>query len=322
MKEYYYSIKGMINNTKVNRQLAKKNFLATALTMSLLLILASSIVNLSIFEQAYAIKEFDVNVDIEDNEIKRGDTQHITVNVRNDDTDNEVSGANVKLTVYPPDSDSTSANDKTDKNGKATFDVDIDGNAETGTYDVEIKVSKDGYNTKTVNTSFDVVGSNSHDRNDNDHGNDDSNGGGNNDASSSSAAASVSSGSDSGNGAASGSSSSNNFSNEDNGDNEDGSSASSSSAAVGDAAAAAAASSGASSAAAAAAGSAAASAAAAGDDASSAASSAVSENGGSSSAAAAAASAAASASSSGNDNDDNDDSSSSSAASSTGGEDD
>jgi hypothetical protein len=131
----------MINNTKVNRYVATKN-LPTALTISLLLILASNVANTPIFEQAYAIKEFNIDVDIEDNEIKRGDTQHVTVTVLNDDTDNQVSDANVKLTVYPPDSDSTSAHDETDNNGEATFNVEIDDNAETGTYDVDIKSLK------------------------------------------------------------------------------------------------------------------------------------------------------------------------------------
>jgi hypothetical protein len=159
----------MINNTKVNRYVTKKNFPA-ALTISLLLILASNVTNTPLFELAYAIKEFNIDVDIEDNEIKRGDTQHITVTVSNEDTDNRVSDANVKLIVYPPDSDSTSAHDKTDNNGKATFDVEIDDNAETGTYDAEIKVSKDGYDTKSVNTSFDVVKSGGTDNEDDENG--------------------------------------------------------------------------------------------------------------------------------------------------------
>jgi 5-hydroxyisourate hydrolase-like protein (transthyretin family) len=306
MKEKYYGIKGMINNTKVNRHVAAKNF-PTALTISLLLILVSNIVNTPIFERAYAIKEFNIDVDIENNEIKRGDTQYLTVTVVNDDTDNRVSDANVKLTVYPPDSDSTSAEDKTDNDGKATFDVKIDDNAETGTYDVDIRVSKDGYDTKTVNTSFDVVKSS---------GADDEDYNGSSSSSSSSAAASASAASsensDSDSSAASSASSSNNS--DDDGSN----SSSSSSAAVGEAAAAAAAASGASSASAAAAGNAAAAAAANGGDASSAASSAVSENGGSSSAAAAAASGAAAAASA-SSSDDGD--SSSSVASSTNEED-
>jgi hypothetical protein len=307
----------MINNIKVNRHIATKNLL-TLLTISLLLIIASNIAIAPIFERAYAIKEFDIDVEIEYNEIKRGDTQHITVTVKNDDTDNRVSDANVKLTVYPPDSESTSAHDETNNNGEETFDVKIDDKAETGIYDVDIRVSKDGYDTKTVNTSFDVVRSSGSDEDwDEDEGYN-----GSSSSSVSSAAASASAASsengDSDSSAASSASSANNSDDYD----DDSSSSSSSSSAVGDAAAAAAAASGASSAAAAAAGNAAAAAAASGGDASSAASTAVSENGGSSSSEAAAASAAAAAAASSSDDrhsDGND--SSSSAASSTSEED-
>ena len=147
----------MINSNKVNRCITAKTFSAIV-AIPLLLILVSNVVNIPIlFEYAYAIEEFDIDVDVEDNEINRGDTQHITVTVFNDDTDNHVSDADVELTVYPPDSDLTSAEDETDDDGEATFDVEIDDNAETGTYDVDVKVSKDGYDTKTVSTSFDVV---------------------------------------------------------------------------------------------------------------------------------------------------------------------
>jgi 5-hydroxyisourate hydrolase-like protein (transthyretin family) len=242
----------MINNTKVNRHVPTKNFL-TALTISLLLILVGNVANIPIFEPAYASNEFNINVDIEYNEIKRGDIQHVTVTVFNDDTDNRISDADVKLTVYPPDSDSTSAEDETDNDGRATFDVKIDDNAETGTYDVAIRVSKDGYDTKTVNTSFDVVKSSGHDDEDNDDEKD-YNGSSSSSSSSSAASASAASSenSDSGSSTASSASSSNNNNNNDGGGGGT-SSSSSSSAAVGDAAAAAAASSGASSAAAAAA---------------------------------------------------------------------
>ena len=237
----------MIDSIKVNRCVTAK-FFPTIIAVPLLLILVSNAAITPIYESAYAVEEFDIDVGIEDYEINRGDTQHITATVFNDDTDNHVSEADVKLTVYPPDSDSTSANDETDNDGEATFDVEIDDNAETGTYDVDVRVSKDGYDTKTVSTSFDVVGSNN---NDDDDDNDDSyNGDNDHNGSSSSAAAAASSGNSDDGSAASSASSSNN----DNNDDHSGSSSSSSAVAVGDAAAAAAAASGASSAAAAAAG--------------------------------------------------------------------
>ena len=140
-------------------------------------------------------KEFDIEVDIEKDPIKRGDTQDITVTVRNDDTGKRISDADVRLTVYPPDSDSTSATDDTDDDGKAEFKVRIDDNAETGEYDVKIRISKDGYDTKTVNTSFDVIKKHHHDNNDDDS-----------DVNGSAAASAASSGSSSAAAAASGNS--------------------------------------------------------------------------------------------------------------------
>src|ERR687897_612403 len=218
----------MINSIKVNRYKIRRN-LSTIVIISLLSVLISNAVGIpTLFESVYAIEEFDIDVDVEDNEIRRGDTQHITVTVFNDDMDNRVSDADVKLTAYPPDSDSTSAEDGTDNDGEATFDVEIDDNAETGTYDVDVRVSKDGYDTKTVSSSFDVVGSG----NDNNDDNYDNNGDDDGNGSSSSAAAAASGNSDgssSANSAASSASSSN-----DDDDDGTGSSSSSAAAAVGD----------------------------------------------------------------------------------------
>lgn len=47
--------------------------------------------------------------------------------------------------------------DDTDDDCKAEFKVKIDDDAETGEYNVKIRVSKDGYGTKRDNTSFDII---------------------------------------------------------------------------------------------------------------------------------------------------------------------
>jgi hypothetical protein len=104
----------------------------------------------------------------------------------------KISGADVKLTVHPPETDSTTAKDETDEDGKANFDVKISDDAEYGTYEVEAKVSKDGFNTKTADSSFEVTGSGDNDNednnggdgheNDNDNEGDDSNKGHDNDS--------------------------------------------------------------------------------------------------------------------------------------------
>lgn len=105
---------------------------------------------------------------------------------------NEFPDADVKLTVYAPDSNSTSATDETDNDGQAKFKVKINDDAETGEFDVKVRVSKDGYDTNTVNTSFDVISTHHQNNNDNDENND-----GNSSSSAASAAAATSDGSSS-----------------------------------------------------------------------------------------------------------------------------
>jgi len=138
------------------------------LTTSLSLLLAGSAISTMIpnpiTNPAYAVEEFDINIDVEDNDVERGDTQHMTVTVRNVDTNDRVSDAEVRLAVDPPDSDSSSATDETDNDGEARFDVKVDDDAETGDYDIDIRVSKNGYDTKTVSTSFDVIRGDDDDR--------------------------------------------------------------------------------------------------------------------------------------------------------------
>jgi len=194
------TIRDLISIHKYDKKQVSKSF-SSALTISLLFALvgmlsASYLADGSNSTLPFAFaadKEFDIDVDIEKDPIKRGDTQDITVIVRNDDTGKRISDADVRLTVYPPDSDSTSATDDTDDDGKAKFKVKIDDDAETGEYDVKIRVSKNGYDTKTINTSFDVIKKHHHDDN-----NDDNDGDGTGSAAastgSSSAAASAASG--------------------------------------------------------------------------------------------------------------------------------
>ena len=171
------TIRDLISIHKYDKKQVSKSF-SSALTISLLFALVgmlsvSYLANGSNSRLPFAFaadKEFDIDLDIEKDPIKRGDTQDITVTVRNDDTGKRISDADVRLTVYPPDSDSTSATDDTDDDGKAKFKVKIDDEAETGEYDVKIRVSKNGYDTKTINTSFDVITKHHHDDDDDNNG--------------------------------------------------------------------------------------------------------------------------------------------------------
>ena len=146
-------------------------------------------------KNVYAAKDLNVKISLDDDEIERGTTQKIFVTVTEDgNTNDKISGADVKLTVYPPETDSTTAKDETDEDGEASFDVKISDNAEYGTYNVEVRVTKDGFNTNTEDSSFEVIGSGNNDNDDthgdegheNDNNNDkgtDGNGGHNSDGS-------------------------------------------------------------------------------------------------------------------------------------------
>jgi hypothetical protein len=117
-------------------------------------------VSLDHVSAVHAAKVLKLNISIDKDEIKRGNTQEITVTVSdNDNSDDKLSNANVKLVVYPPETDSTTAKDETDDAGEAKFNVKISDEAEYGTYEVNVKASKDGYDTQTEKSSFDVVGS-------------------------------------------------------------------------------------------------------------------------------------------------------------------
>lgn len=126
----------------------------------LALFVAISSVTFENFKNVYAAEDLNVKVNVGEDDIERGETQKITVTVTEDSNSNdEISGADVKLTVYPPETDSTTAKDKTDGDGKANFDVKISDDAEYGTYNLEVKVSKDGFNSKSEDSSFEVTGS-------------------------------------------------------------------------------------------------------------------------------------------------------------------
>lgn len=116
----------------------------------------------------YAAKDLNIEISIDDDAIERGDTQKITVTVTEDgNSKDEISSADVKLTVYPPESDTTTAQDETDEDGTAKFDVKISDDADYGFYDIKVKVSKDGFDTKTEGSSFEVTGSENNGNGDN-----------------------------------------------------------------------------------------------------------------------------------------------------------
>jgi hypothetical protein len=150
----------------VAKRLRIRYFLIVIATLALFV--AVGLMEFDNVVNVYAAKDLNVEISIDNDAIERGDTQKITVTVTEDgNSKDEISSADVKLTVYPPESDSTTAQDETNKDGTAKFDVKISNDADYGSYDIKVKVSKDGFDTKTEGSSFEVTGSENNDNGDN-----------------------------------------------------------------------------------------------------------------------------------------------------------
>jgi hypothetical protein len=130
--------------------------------------------------KAYAEKEFKMRISVDQNPIQQGDTQKITVTIRDANTNNKISGAFVKLAIDPPSGKVATGSSQTDDNGQTTFNVRISSDADTGTFNVAARASENGYASKTVTTSFQVI-SNDNNNNNNDNNNNDNGGHNNND---------------------------------------------------------------------------------------------------------------------------------------------
>ena len=133
--------------------------------------------------KAYAQKEFEMRISVDQDPIKQGDTQKITVTVRDANTNNKISDAFVKLAIDTPSGKVATGSSHTDDNGQTTFNVRISSDADTGTFNVAARASENGYASKTVTTSFEVIGNdnNNNNNNNNDNNNNDNGGHNNND---------------------------------------------------------------------------------------------------------------------------------------------
>jgi hypothetical protein len=124
--------------------------------------------------KVYAESELKLKIAVDQDPIQQGDTQKITVTVRDANSNDKISDAFLKLAVEPPSGKIGTGTANTDDNGQATFNIRISSDADTGTFNVAARASEDGYASKTVTTSFQV------DSNDNNNDNGKNNGDNNN----------------------------------------------------------------------------------------------------------------------------------------------
>ena len=81
-----------------------------------------------------------------------GDTNYMNITVRDKTTDQPIPDALVLLTIEPPNSDpsidKTTQTTYTDKDGHATFTVQIGPRSSSGIYNTNIEIKKDNYDSK------------------------------------------------------------------------------------------------------------------------------------------------------------------------------
>src|SRR6478672_9751183 len=95
--------------------------------------------------------------------VKVGDTTYMSVTVRDKYTDQPVSDVLVLLTIEPPNfnpsidkTTTTTQTAYTDKDGHATFTVQIGPRSSSGIYNTNLEIKKDNYDSK-IQKSFQVV---------------------------------------------------------------------------------------------------------------------------------------------------------------------
>ena len=94
--------------------------------------------------------------------VKVGDTTYMSVTIRDKYTDQPVSDVLVLLTIEPPnfnpsiDKTTTTQTAYTDKDGHATFTVQIGPRSSSGIYNTNLEIKKDNYDSK-IQKAFNVV---------------------------------------------------------------------------------------------------------------------------------------------------------------------
>jgi len=114
-----------------------------------------------------SLKQYTIDYSIIKDPVKVGDTTYMSVTVRDKYTDQPVSDVLVLLTIEPPNfnpsidkttttTTTTTQTAYTDKDGHATFTVQIGPRSSSGIYNTDLEIKKDNYDSK-IQKSFQVV---------------------------------------------------------------------------------------------------------------------------------------------------------------------
>ena len=106
-------------------------------------------------------KQYTVDYSIIKDPAKVGDTTYMSITVRDKYTDQPVSDVLVLLAIEPPNFNpsidkTTTQTAYTDKDGHATFTVQIGPRSSSGIYNTNLEIRKDNYDSK-IQKSFQVV---------------------------------------------------------------------------------------------------------------------------------------------------------------------
>src|SRR3954469_22921896 len=106
---------------------------------------------------------YSIDYSIIKDPVKVGDTTYMSITVRDKYTDQPVSDVLVLLTIEPPNfnpsidkTTTTTQTAYTDKDGHATFTVQIGPRSSSGIYNTNLEIKKDNYDSK-IQKSFQVV---------------------------------------------------------------------------------------------------------------------------------------------------------------------
>ena len=116
-----------------------------------------------------SLKQYTIDYSIIKDPVKVGDTTYMSVTVRDKYTDQPVSDVLVLLTIEPPNfnpsidkttttttTTTTTQTAYTDKDGHATFTVQIGPRSSSGIYNTNLEIKKDSYDSK-LQKAFNVV---------------------------------------------------------------------------------------------------------------------------------------------------------------------
>ena len=110
-------------------------------------------------------EQYTIDYSVIKDPVKVGDTTYMSIAVRDKNTDQPVSDALVLLTIESPNSNpsvdktttsTTTQTAYTDKDGHATFTVQIGPHSSSGIYNTNLEIKKDNYGSK-IQKSFQVV---------------------------------------------------------------------------------------------------------------------------------------------------------------------